>query len=127
MNEIMLPTDIKCIRESIYNFFLENYENEKMALEKSESITNQILELIENINNVGGLIQGKEVFTQAKNDINNIGGQIRADQTLFLDAGNNINSSSATIKTENKQGAVNLQLKILVARLVSMSQAKTRS
>ncbi len=46
----MLTTDIKCIRESIYNFFLENYENEKMALEKSESITQQILELIKNIN-----------------------------------------------------------------------------
>lgn len=50
MNAIMLPTDIKCIRESIYNFFLENYENEKMALEKSESITQQILELIKSIN-----------------------------------------------------------------------------
>lgn len=50
MNAIMLPTDIICIRESIYNFFLENYENEKIALEKSESITQQILELIKSIN-----------------------------------------------------------------------------
>ena len=46
----MKPYYIQRLNEAIYNFFLENYENENMAIEKSESITNQILELIENIN-----------------------------------------------------------------------------
>ena len=46
----MKPYYIQRLNEAIYNFFLENYENENMAIEKSESITNQILELFENIN-----------------------------------------------------------------------------
>lgn len=46
----MKPYYIQRLNESIYNFFLENYENENMAIEKSESITQQILELIKSIN-----------------------------------------------------------------------------
>ncbi|MEB3755113.1 hemagglutinin repeat-containing protein, partial [Acinetobacter sp. MD2(2019)] len=58
-----------------------------------------------NINNVGGLIQGQDVYVQAKHDIQNIGGTIAAEKTLVLDAGNNINIASTTMKTENKQGS----------------------
>ena len=55
-----------------------------------------------NMNNVGGLIQGRDVFATAQTDINNIGGQHRQSNPSF-DA-EMLTNITTTIKTENKHG-----------------------
>jgi filamentous hemagglutinin family protein len=58
----------------------------------------------DNIHNVRGTLAGADVQLQARQDINSIGGSIRAQDNLQLDAGNDINVISSTRSDSNQQG-----------------------
>ncbi|WP_118847201.1 hemagglutinin repeat-containing protein, partial [Neisseria lactamica] len=57
------------------------------------------------LDNIGGRIHAQKSAVTATQDINNIGGMLSAEQTLLLNAGNNINSQSTTAGSQNTQGS----------------------
>ncbi|CBX21456.1 unnamed protein product [Neisseria lactamica Y92-1009] len=57
------------------------------------------------LDNIGGRIHAQKSAVTATRDINNIGGMLSAEQTLLLNAGNNINSQSTTASSQNTQGS----------------------
>lgn len=57
------------------------------------------------LDNIGGRIHAQKSAVTATQDINNIGGMLSAEQTLLLNAGNNINSQSTTASSQNTQGS----------------------
>ena len=57
------------------------------------------------LDNIGGRIHARKSAVTATQDINNIGGILSAEQTLLLNAGNNINSQSTTASSQNTQGS----------------------
>uniref|UniRef100_UPI000BB65FDF two-partner secretion domain-containing protein n=1 Tax=Neisseria lactamica TaxID=486 RepID=UPI000BB65FDF len=57
------------------------------------------------LDNIGGRIHAQKSAVTATQDINNIGGILSAEQTLLLNAGNNINSQSTTAGSQNAQGS----------------------
>ncbi|WP_051916724.1 MULTISPECIES: hemagglutinin repeat-containing protein [unclassified Serratia (in: enterobacteria)] len=60
--------------------------------------------LAENINNLGGLIQGNDVALKARTDINNVGGVIAGQQSLVATAGRDINAITTTRSAESAGG-----------------------
>ncbi|HEY4468769.1 MAG TPA: hemagglutinin repeat-containing protein [Klebsiella sp.] len=60
--------------------------------------------LAENINNLGGLIQGNDVALKARTDINNVGGMIAGQQSLVATAGRDINAITTTRSAESAGG-----------------------
>ena len=60
--------------------------------------------LAENINNLGGLIQGNDVALKARTDINNVGGVIAGQQSLVASAGRDINAITTTRSAESAGG-----------------------
>nr|WP_240318043.1 hemagglutinin repeat-containing protein [Neisseria lactamica] len=57
------------------------------------------------LDNIGGRIHAQKSAVTATQDINNIGGILSAEQTLLLNAGNNINSQSTAAGSQNTQGS----------------------
>lgn len=58
------------------------------------------------LDNIGGRIHAQKSAVTATQDINNIGGGIlSAEQTLLLNAGNNINNQSTAKSSQNAQGS----------------------
>ncbi len=57
------------------------------------------------LDNIGGRIHAQKSAVTATQDINNIGGILSAEQTLLLNAGNNINSQSTAASSQNTQGS----------------------
>ena len=58
----------------------------------------------DNIHNEGGLVTASSTKITAVNDINIQGGEIGAEDSLQLNAGNNINATSTTSTQHNSQG-----------------------
>jgi len=58
-----------------------------------------------NIHNLGGQIAGGTVQLTAVNDLNNIGGQLIAEDAMLLTAGNDITLRSTTQSSQDKVGA----------------------
>ena len=58
-----------------------------------------------NINNLGGRISANELALDAKQDLNNIGGVIAAQDSLNIKAGRDINIESTTQSAQNTIGA----------------------
>lgn len=59
---------------------------------------------VQNLDNLGGRIQGNDVSLNASHDLNNIGGLISANSRLALSAGNDINVRSITTDSTSEQG-----------------------
>jgi len=59
----------------------------------------------DNINNLGGQIVADNSVLKANNDINNIGGQVSAKDAMLLEAGNDINLRSTTKSSKQREGA----------------------
>ncbi len=59
----------------------------------------------ENIANLGGRIQGNSVDLHARNDLNNLGGQISAGDSLKVMAGRDLNLISNTLNSASEQGS----------------------
>lgn len=57
------------------------------------------------LDNIGGRIHAQKSAVTATQDINNIGGILSAEQTLLLNAGNNINNQSTAKSSQNAQGS----------------------
>ncbi|HHS0789909.1 TPA: hemagglutinin repeat-containing protein [Neisseria meningitidis] len=57
------------------------------------------------LDNIGGRIHAQKSAVTATQDINNIGGILSVEQTLLLNAGNNINSQSTAASSQNTQGS----------------------
>ena len=57
------------------------------------------------LDNIGGHVHAQKAAISATQDINNTGGNLSAEQTLWLKAGNNINSQSTTTSSQNTQGS----------------------
>ena len=57
------------------------------------------------LNNLEGRIQGSTVSLDATQDVNNLGGQIKADKSLMVSAGRDLNVQSSTISTQSAQGS----------------------
>jgi filamentous hemagglutinin len=60
----------------------------------------------ENIQNLGGHIDGSDVSLQARTDLNNISGQIEAANSLSVTAGRDLNIASTTSTQTNAQGSI---------------------
>jgi len=94
-----------------------------------------------NLRNLGGRIAGATVALDASSDLENIGGQIRADQRLLLVAGQDLRIASTTAATANAQGARTAidrvaslqvaaaegQISVQVGRDVQIAAAEVRS
>lgn len=59
----------------------------------------------ENLSNLGGRIQGNSVDLHARNDLNNLGGQISAGDSLKVMAGRDLNLISNTLNSASEQGS----------------------
>ena len=61
-----------------------------------------------NLNNQNsGVIQGNFVQVNTKNDLNNLGATLKANNAMSLDVGGKLNNSSTTYHTESKAGQSN--------------------
>ena len=58
----------------------------------------------DNVQNLNGRIHGNQVAIETKKDLNNIGGQISAKESMALKVGRNLNIESTTLSTESKIG-----------------------
>ncbi len=62
----------------------------------------------QNINNIGGKIQGSDVLLNAQNDVNNTGGSFIAKDELDIKAGNDIKFESTTRAGTTEQGSTTI-------------------
>jgi len=59
----------------------------------------------DNLNNLGGQIVADNTLLKANNDINNVGGQVVTHDAMLLEAGNDINLQSTTQSSKQREGA----------------------
>jgi filamentous hemagglutinin len=60
---------------------------------------------VRNLRNLGGRLAGGSVYLRAREDIDHLGGSIRADQHLALEAGRDLRVASTTASTVSPQGS----------------------